>query len=82
MGFGNVAVGEAMHPDDKVPGIIYLPIHTGARAHNADCADIYPKGSSQSDYLAVVYFYSPDVLQQTIDVLLDMQRSHVWGIKS
>ncbi|GEM_PF-1981175 len=77
MGNGDVAVGTITRGDDGTPGIIYLRLPE-VREHNTDCSDIYPVGSAAPDdsILACIYFGSSEVLQQTIDVLFDLQREH------
>ena len=75
MGFGKVAVGSCKDPEDGTPGIIYLPLDF-PRAFDSDTTDVYPVGSAvpRSKFLACIYFHSPETLQQSIDVLLEIQK--------
>ena len=75
MGFGKVAVGSCKDPEDGTPGIIYLPLDF-PRAFDSDTTDVYPVGSvvPRSKFLACIYFHSSKTLQQSIDVLLEIQR--------
>lgn len=77
MGRGNVAVGTCKRAEDGIPGIIYLAIPE-VREHGTDCADVYPVGSQapRDKVLACIQFETPQVLQQSIDVLKELQKLH------
>ena len=77
MGFGKFAVGGCWHPESKIPGIIYLHLRD-ARPLGTDTTDVYPVGSQAqpNDIAGLVYFHNAFAIQQTIDVLLELQREH------
>lgn len=77
MGFGKFAVGSCKCAVTGVPGLLYLHLPE-QREFNADCADLFPVGSSaQEERIAtVIHFHSAETLQQTIDELLAIQREH------
>ena len=76
MGEGKVAVGQCRYSaDNDMPGLIYLKL--GApRDIGADTGDIYPVGQPVADsaVLACVYFLTPEAIQQSIEILGEIQR--------
>lgn len=77
MGLGKIAIGGCMRSTDGAPGVIYLKM-PDAREINADCTDIYPVGTNPPDgsMLACIYFLTPESLQQSINVLIELQDEH------
>lgn len=77
MGFGKFAVGGCKHFETGVPGIIYLHLPE-PREFGADTSDVYPENSQPNaeDIASNIFFHTPGAMQQTIDVLLELQREH------
>jgi len=78
MGFGMFAVGGCKYPDNHaVPGLIYFRLPERLE-FDTDCSDIFPVGSTAKieDIAALIYFHTPETLQQTIDALLEIQAEH------
>lgn len=77
MGFGKFAVGSCTGAVTGVPGLMYLHLDE-PRPHNADCSDVFPVGSTAPEdrIASIINFHSAEALQQTIDVLLELQREH------
>ena len=73
MGYGNVAIGGCKQPDGT-SGLIYLDMGE-TREIDADTTDLFPVGSEAdpSKLLACIYFKDGSAIQQTIDVLHEMQ---------
>jgi hypothetical protein len=81
-GLGNVLVGSAVCPETGVKGIAYLRLPEVSRRLNADCSDIYPDNSqvNAKDVLACIYFHTPEAIQQSIDVLIEVQKEMAFRI--
>ncbi|MGC0155858.1 hypothetical protein ACPRNU_25670, partial [Chromobacterium vaccinii] len=77
MGLGQFAVGGCCHPETRVPGIVYLHLRD-ARPLGSDTTDVYPVGSEAQphDIAGLVYFHNELALQQTIEVLQELQRDN------
>ena len=77
MGFGKFAVGSSTCAVTGAPGLIYLHLPE-PREFNADCADLFPMGAAapERSIASVIHFHSAKALQQTLDVLLAIQRKH------
>lgn len=77
MGFGEVVIASGHCTAEKVPCICYaeLPNNQVPRPINTNSNDIYPYGSivPTENILACIYFHTPESLQQTIDILQQMQ---------
>lgn len=73
MGYGEVAIGGGRSPDG-IPCILYMDMGE-VREINADTSDLFPLGSTAKadKVLACVYFKDGAAIQQTIDVLREMQ---------
>lgn len=73
MGYGNVSIGGCKQPDGT-SGLIYLDMGE-TREIDADTTDLFPVGSKAdpSKLLACIYFKDGSAIQQTIDVLREMQ---------
>ena len=73
MGYGNVAIGGCKQPDGT-SGLIYLDM-VETREIDADTTDLFPVRSEAdpSKLLACIYFKDGSAIQQTIDVLREMQ---------
>ena len=73
MGYGQVAIGGGIQPDG-VRALLYLDMGE-TRAIGADTTDLFPIGSvaDASKLLACVKFKDSAAIQQTIDVLKEMQ---------
>lgn len=68
MGYGNYAVGCCKDPETDIEGVIYLPL-SESREVGADTSDLFPTGSSQEGYKALIYFKDSKAIQQTIEYL-------------
>lgn len=73
MGYGQVAIGGGMQPDGN-SALLYMDMGE-VRDIDADTTDIFPIGTSAdpSKLLACIYFKDSAAIQQTIDVLKEMQ---------
>ena len=73
MGYGNVAIGGCKQPDGT-SGLVYMDMGE-TREIDADTTDLFPVGSEAdpSKLLACIYFKDGSAIQQTIDVLREMQ---------
>lgn len=78
MGFGKFAVGGCVHPETRVPGIAYLHLRGDIRPIGADTTDVYPVGmeAQPNDIAGLIYFHNAFAIQQTIEVLLEMQHEY------
>ena len=74
MGYGGVAIGRGHNKEDGMNCLIYLKLD-GPREINADTTDVFPVGREvpQDKLLACVYFKDGAAMQQTIEVLQEMQ---------
>lgn len=73
MGYGNVAIGGGKQPDGT-PCLLYMDMGE-TREIGADTTDIFSVGSEAdpTKLLACIYFKDGVAIQQTIDVLQEMQ---------
>ena len=73
MGYGRVAIGGALQPNG-MQCLLYLDMGE-AREINSDTSDLFPPGSTVAPQkiLAAIYFKDTAAIQQTIDVLREMQ---------
>ena len=76
MGHGNVAVGECRNSEDDTAGIIYLLLDK-PREIGSDTSDVFPAGGAApaDKTLAAVYFSTPQSIDQTIEVLLEIRKN-------
>ena len=76
MGHGNVAVGECRNSEDDTAGIIYLLLDKPREIGN-DTSDVFPAGGAApaDKTLAAVYFSTPQSIDQTIEVLLEIRKN-------
>ncbi len=74
MGYGNVAIGGGRDKEDGMSCLVYLKLDE-SREINADTTDVFPVGKEapQDKLLACVYFKDGAAMQQTIEVLQEMQ---------
>ena len=74
MGYGQVAIGGGKQPNG-MSALLYLKMGE-AREINADTTDLFPVGSevAPDKLMACVYFKDGAAMQQTIDVLREMQQ--------
>lgn len=75
MGYGRVSIGHGKSPDG-VPCLLYMDLGE-ARPIDADTTDVFPVGSiaSKDKTLACIYFKDSAAMQQTIDVIREMQQA-------
>lgn len=73
MGYGRVAIGGALQPNG-MHCLLYMDMGE-TREINADTSDLFPPGTSADPQklLAAIYFKDGAAIQQTIDVLREMQ---------
>jgi hypothetical protein len=74
MGYGNVAIGGGINPGDGTPCLLYLDMGE-IRDIDADTSDLFPIGSAADPekLMACIRFKDSAAIQQTIDVLQEMQ---------
>lgn len=73
MGYGRVAIGGGRQPNGS-SALLYMDMGE-TRPINADATDLFPVGSiaDQNKLMACIYFKDAAAIQQTIDVLREMQ---------
>jgi hypothetical protein len=74
MGYGNVAIGGGRNKADGNSYLLYLKLDE-PREINTDTTDVFPVGQEapQEKLLACIYFKDGAAMQQTIEVLQEMQ---------
>lgn len=73
MGYGKVAIGGGLQPDGS-SALLYMDMGE-TRPIDTDTTDLFPVGShaERAKLLACVYFKDSAAIQQTIEVLQEMQ---------
>lgn len=62
----------AFASETGLSGLIYMPLPE-RREVDSDTSDLFPVGSVQEQPAALIYFTTPEAIQQTIDVLYEIK---------
>lgn len=72
MGKGDFAVGGCICSETGLSGLLYMPLPE-RREPGTDTTDLFPIGSVAEAPAALIYFTSPEAIQQTIGVLYEIK---------
>lgn len=81
MGNGDFALGGCVCTETGLSGLIYLPLPE-RREIDSDTSDLYPVGSVAEQPAALIYFTTPEAIQQTIDVLHEIKEQQAQRAKA